>query len=91
MKGSLLKFIPILTTFVSHFMKEKEHNSKIKNHNKTEEKITVIENLIVRLERKLKETREEIIDLRHQIMINRIINIILSLVVVAGIVIKMIN
>lgn len=89
MKIPFMKIVPLVSAFISHFLKEKEHNSKIKNHNRTEEKINTIENLIVRLERKLKETREEINELRHQIMINRIINIILSLVVVSGIVVEL--
>ncbi|MBP7562860.1 MAG: hypothetical protein KA886_03645 [Candidatus Cloacimonetes bacterium] len=84
MNMNLLKLVPVVSTFLSNWMKSKEHDNRIKHHDKTEEKIDVIENLIVRLERKLKDTRTELDELQRQILINRTINLILSIIIMIG-------
>ena len=91
MKIPLTKLIPILTAFLSNWMKNRKHNSEIKNFDKTEEKINIIENLIVRLERKIKESRDEISELKQQIMISRYINIGLGVLVLIGLFLNYIN
>lgn len=84
MSFSFVKLIPFLTTLVGSWMKNKDHEHRIKKFDNTAEKINTIENLIVRLEKKLKETREDIRDLHHQIIISRIINIVLSSIILIG-------
>ncbi len=84
MKLNFLKLVPVASAFLSNWMKNKEHDKSVKHHDKTDEKITVIENLIVRLERKIKETRTELDEIQRQILISRTINIILSIIIMVG-------
>ncbi|HPY97169.1 MAG TPA: hypothetical protein PL063_08140 [Candidatus Cloacimonadota bacterium] len=81
---NLIKYIPLLSAFVKTWLKNKEHDKKIKDFDKTAEKLSVIENLIVRLEKKHKEINIELDNLHKQIMINRIINIALSVIIIIG-------
>lgn len=84
MSFSIVKLIPFLTTVVGSWMKNKDHDNRIKKFDNTAEKINTIENLIVRLEKKLKETREDLRELQHQVILSRIINIVLSCVIIIG-------
>ena len=78
-----LKLIPLITTLAKTFMMNTKHDYKIKTFDKTKEKINTIEHLIVKLEKKVNETRNEIDDLRQQILFSRLMNLVLFLVVIA--------
>ncbi len=84
MSFSFVKLIPFLTTIVGSWMKNKDHDTRIKKFDNTADKINTIENLIVRLERKLKETREDLSELHKQVLISRTINIVLSSIIIIG-------
>lgn len=82
MKLSLLKYLPLLATFGKNYIDVKKHDMKVKNFDKTKEKIETIEHLIVKLEKKLNECRNEIDNLNRQIMFSRSINLILSILII---------
>ena len=79
---SLLKYLPIIFTCFKGFVDNKKHHYKIKNYDQTKEKINTIEHLIIKMEKKLSEARNEIEDLRRHIMVSRVINIILFILVI---------
>ena len=83
MKLGMINLITLLMTFVKTFMVHAKHDYKIKTFDKTKEKIDTIEHLIVKLEKKINESRNELEALRQQIMFSRLINLILSILIIA--------
>ena len=79
---SFVKYIPFAFSIFKTIFLQRKHDYKVKTFNKTREKIDIIENLLVKFEKKFRETRAEIEELKRQIMISRIINIILFVVVI---------
>ena len=79
---SILKYLPIIFTCFKGFVDTKKHDHKIRNYDQTKEKINTIEHLIIKMEKKLSEARNEIEDLRRHIMVSRVINIILGILVI---------
>ncbi len=52
-------FIPLVMEIVSHIKRDTSHNNDIKKFDKTQEQLSTIENLVVRQEKKLLSTRDE--------------------------------
>ena len=82
MNFSLLKYLPIVYTCTKGFIDNKKHDYKIRNYDQTKEKINTIEHLLIKLEKKLSECRNEIEDLRRHIMVSRVINIVLAILII---------
>jgi len=82
MKLSFLKYLPLIATLSKSFFENKKHDFKVKTYDKTKEKIETIEHLIVKLEKKLSDCRNEIENLNRQIMFSRTINLILSILII---------
>ena len=78
MAGSLKKllpaFIPLVMEVMSHVKRDASHNSNIKKIDKTEEKLATIENLVVRLEKKVITNRDEIKAMNIKLQIWLVLN-----------------
>ncbi len=59
-KRLLPAFIPVAMEIFNHFKRDFSHNNNIKKFNESEEKLSTIENLIVKVEKKALINREEI-------------------------------
>jgi hypothetical protein len=81
-KKLLPTFIPLAFEVISHMKRDASHNNNIKKFDKTEEKLSTIENLIVRVEKKALSNREEIRLMRTQFVIWLAINSALLIAVV---------
>ena len=79
---SILKYLPLIFTCFKGFIDNEKHHHKIRNYDQTKEKINTIEHLIIKLEKKLSECRNEIDDLRRHIMVSRVINIIFGILII---------
>ncbi|MCL2062899.1 MAG: hypothetical protein FWG98_00810 [Candidatus Cloacimonetes bacterium] len=82
MKLSFIKYLPILSSLARTFMLNAKHDYKIRTFDKTKEKINTIEHLIVKLDKKIGECRNEIDNLRQQVIFSRNLNIILSVMII---------
>jgi hypothetical protein len=82
MKFSLLKYIPFVWTFTRGVINNARHEYKIKKFDQTKEKIDTIEHVLIKIEKKLNESRNEIENLRREIMFSRILNLIMGIVIV---------
>ncbi len=76
MAGSFFKkampaFIPLALELMRQFKRDTTHNNNIKKFDKTDERLSTIENLVVKVEKKALANREEIrsLSLRLQIWI----------------------
>ena len=78
MIGSLKKllpaFIPLVMDVMSHVKRDASHNNNIKKIDKTEEKLATIENLVVRLEKKVITNRDEIKTMSLKLQIWLVLN-----------------
>jgi len=79
----MINLITLIMTFIRTFMLNAKHDYKIKTFDKTKEKINTIEHMIVKLEKKLGDCRNEIESLRQQIIFSRALNLILSILIIA--------
>ena len=79
----LIKYFPILATLARTFFINAKHDYKVKTFDKTKEKINTIEHMIVKLDKKVGECRNEIEYLKQQIMLSRLINIVLAIIIIA--------
>jgi hypothetical protein len=79
---SYFQYIPFVFSLFKTLFLQKKHEYKIKSFNKTREKIDTMEHLMVKQEKKLREMSIEIEDMRKQIMISRLFNLILFIVVI---------
>ena len=80
MNFAIWKYIPFAFSVVKTIVAHTKHNYKIKKFDKTREKIDTIEHLIVKLEKKIGECRNEIEELRGQVTFSRTIIIILLII-----------
>jgi hypothetical protein len=78
----LLQYLPFLFSVIKTFVMHKKHDYKVKTFNKSKEKIDSIENMMVKLEKKIREMRSEMEDLRKQIILSRIVNITLGATII---------
>ena len=89
MKFGIVKFIPILATLAKTILLSAKHDYKIKTFDKTKEKINTIEHLVVKLDKKVGECRNEIENLRQQILFSRYLNLILLVLILVLMLIMM--
>lgn len=82
MNLSFIKYLPLIATFAKGFMNNAKQDYKVKNFDKTKEKIDTIEHMLVKVEKKIGECRNEIEDLRRQVMFSRTINLVLSILII---------
>lgn len=67
-------FIPVALELMRHFKRDVSHSNNIRKFNETEEKLSTIENLIVKLEKKSSVNRDEIRSLKTRFTIWMAIN-----------------
>jgi len=79
---SFIKYIPLIASLTKGFINNTKHDIKIKTFDKTKEKIDTMEHLLIKMEKKLGECRNEIEELRRQILFSRVINVILGMLLV---------
>lgn len=51
-------FIPLAFELLRHFKRDTSHNNNIKKYDKTQEKLATVEHLIVRLEKKVQQSKD---------------------------------
>ena len=73
---SLLKYIPLISSIVNGFIIKTKHDIKVKSFDQTKEKIDTMEHLLIKLDKKMNDTRHEIEELRKQVICSRVLNII---------------
>jgi len=78
-------FIPLAFELIRHFKRDLSHNGKIRNTDKTSEKIATMEHLLVRLEKKIQNNRETYEKIASKILIWLAINSLL----LVGILVKL--
>lgn len=61
-------FIPLIFSLVRQFRISSAHDSKIKKHDKSQEKIATIEHLMVRMEKKMVVQRDQAKVFNYRIM-----------------------
>jgi len=84
---SLLKYIPLITSIVNGFIIKTKHDIKVKSFDQTKEKIDTMEHLLIKLDKKMNDTRHEIEELRKQVICSRVLNIIFFVCLIVLIVI----
>jgi len=85
---AFFQYFPFAFSLFKTFFLEKKHNYKVKTFNKTAEKINTIENMLVKAEKKINETRADIEELRRQIMFSRVITLVLGMIIIALIIFR---
>ncbi len=81
-KHSMLPaFLTIFSSFISPWIRDFNHNSKIKKFDKTAERVEVCENLLVKAEKKQNELRKMIEDLKTRLFISWGVQAILLLLI----------
>ncbi|MFO8144306.1 MAG: hypothetical protein R6T89_01035 [Candidatus Syntrophosphaera sp.] len=70
----LLPVIPIAWELIRHVKRDISHNKDIKKYDNKEEKLATLENLVVKLEKKVLRNREELIRTSRNIQIWLAIN-----------------
>ena len=83
MNLSFFQYVPFVYSLVKSFINHKKHDYKVENFNKTNEKIDAMEHMLVKIEKKIRENRVEIEELRKQIMVSRVIYLIMGIIIVA--------
>ncbi|MBP7205271.1 MAG: hypothetical protein KBA54_02025 [Candidatus Cloacimonetes bacterium] len=81
-KKLLPAFIPVAWEIFNHFKRDLNHNTNIKKHDESEEKLATIENLIVRVEKKALINRDEIRSFKHNLIIWTAINSALLIAII---------
>ena len=82
MNLSFIKYIPLMATLAKGFISHAKHDYKVKHYDKTKDKIDTIEHLLIKIEKKLNDARNEIEDLRRQVMFSKVINIVMGVLIV---------
>jgi len=82
MLTSILKFLPFVYTFGKGFIDNAKHEHKIRHFDQTKEKINTIEHMITKLEKKISDCRNEIEEVRRQIIVSRAINLIMGILII---------
>ena len=83
MKMNIVKYLPLFATFLKTIMVTAKHDHKVRSFDKTKAKIDTIEHMLVKLEKKVGECRNEIENLRQQIMFSRVVNMVLLVLIIA--------
>ena len=83
MNLSYIKYVPLVVSCAKSLISHTKHDYKVKTYDKTKDKIDTIEHLLIKLEKKISDCRNEIDDLRHQVMVSKVINLILSMLIIA--------
>ena len=83
MKLSIFQYLPFLFSVFKTFFLQSKHSYRVKNFNKTKEKIDTIEHMLVKVEKRIRETRSDIEELRKQVLFSRVINLILFMILIA--------
>jgi len=86
--NAFFQYFPFAFTLFKTFFLNKRHDHKVKNFNKTAEKVNTIENMLVKVEKKLRETRTEIEEIRRQILFSRVIMLIMGMLIIGLIIFK---
>jgi len=82
MKLRIDSLIFLIVSFVKGLLTTAKHSQKIKNYDKTKEKLDTIEHMVSKLEKRIADTRNEIESLRQQVMFSRLMNLVLFIVVI---------
>jgi hypothetical protein len=80
-KSFLPSFITIVFELMEHWKRDSAHNSNIKKLDKTAEQLGTIENMLVRLEKKIQTNRETLDKLKLQLNISLAANLALLIVI----------
>ena len=72
----------LIISFIKGLFTNIRHSQKIKNYDKTKEKLDTIEHIVAKLEKKIADTRNEIENLRQQVMFSRLMNLVLFIIVI---------
>ena len=88
MNLSFFQYVPFIFSIFKTFVMHKKHDYKVEHFNKTNEKIDAMEHMLVKIEKKIRENRIEIEELRKQILFSRVINLILGILIVAIVIFK---
>lgn len=67
-------FIPVLWSLLKHFQRDLSHNSNIRKTDKTMEKISTVEHMLVRLEKRIQLNRETFEKMARRVFIWLAIN-----------------
>jgi len=81
MSFAFIKYIPLVATIAKGFINTK-HDLKVKTFDKTKEKIDTMEYVLIKLEKKINECRNEIEEVRRQLMFSRTINLVLGMLII---------
>jgi Fe2+ transport system protein B len=76
------KYLPFIFSFIKSFITNTRHSKKIKNYDKTKEKLETIEHILVKLEKKIGDTRNELESLKREIMLSRLMNLVLFILII---------
>lgn len=75
-------FIPLLFELYRHFSRDHSHDQNIKKLDKTQEKLSTVEHMLVRLEKKIQTNREEIKKMAFRLQVYLIANFAVLLIVI---------
>jgi hypothetical protein len=82
---NLKKFLPsfmiLVFELLSHWKRDFSHNNNIKKQDKTAEQLGTIENLLVRLEKKIQHNRDLVDKLKNLLFLSTAVNLMLLLVI----------
>jgi len=77
----LPSFIPLALELWHQFSRNKSHDQNIKKLDKTQEKLATVEHMLVRLEKKIHNNRDEIKKLAFRVQLYLVINFAVLLAV----------
>jgi hypothetical protein len=80
-KKFIPSFLTILFELVEHWRRDAVHNNNIKKLNKTAEQLGTIENMLVRLEKKIQNSRDLVDRLRMYLFFSMTVNFVLLIVI----------
>ncbi len=76
-------FIPLTFELVRYFKRDLNHNNKIRNSDKTAQKIATMEHLLIRLEKKIQVNRETYEKISSRVYVWLFINSVLLIGILA--------
>lgn len=80
-KRFLPSFITILFELLEHWKRDAAHNSNIRKLDKTADQLGTIENMLVRLEKKIQYNRDLVDKLKFMLYISMAANLLLLIVI----------
>ena len=81
MKRFIPAFIPLFYQLFKHFRRDLAHDGNIRKKDKTAEKLSTVEHLLVKMERKVQQNRQVYEKLAKNIMIWLLINSLLLIAI----------